>query len=167
MDIYQKQTALGFIGLALLRKKLLGDRNLIDKFLKDASTISGASVANNAKNIVKFPLKKGYKTWVNSYDEGKNILIEAEDISVRSILKNINSGGIALDVACGTGRYSKFLKKLGYEVVGTDVSEDMLKVARRKVKGVNFLNADTSKLPFSDRHFDLVVCGLGLNQTKK
>jgi len=40
------------------------------------------------------------------------------------------SGTRALDFGCGTGRSTRFLRKLGFEVTGVDVSEDMLRIAR-------------------------------------
>jgi SAM-dependent methyltransferase len=39
-------------------------------------------------------------------------------------------GRKAIDFGCGTGRSTKFLQKLGFEV-GVDIAEDMLKKARQ------------------------------------
>lgn len=39
---------------------------------------------------------------------------------------------LLLDIACGTGGFSIELAKKGIEVIGTDMSEDMLSVAREK-----------------------------------
>ncbi|WP_132029753.1 class I SAM-dependent methyltransferase, partial [Keratinibaculum paraultunense] len=39
-----------------------------------------------------------------------------------------------LDVGCGTGNFSIKLAKMGCEVVGIDVSKEMLKVAEEKAK---------------------------------
>lgn len=39
-------------------------------------------------------------------------------------------GNEALDFGCGTGRSTRFLKKLGFRAIGIDISEDMLKLAR-------------------------------------
>jgi SAM-dependent methyltransferase len=57
----------------------------------------------------------------------------------------------ALDFGCGTGRSTRFLRELGFQVTGVDVSEDMLRIARstdpsgdyRLVPGDNF---DTLKV---------------------
>jgi ubiquinone/menaquinone biosynthesis C-methylase UbiE len=40
------------------------------------------------------------------------------------------SGNIAIDFGCGTGRSSRFLKSLGFNVTGIDISKDMLDIAR-------------------------------------
>lgn len=39
-------------------------------------------------------------------------------------------GTKALDFGCGTGRSTRFLKRLGFDAIGVDIAEDMLKLAR-------------------------------------
>lgn len=40
--------------------------------------------------------------------------------------------GILLDLGCGTGNMTQRLGKLGYDMIGVDLSEDMLAIAREK-----------------------------------
>lgn len=40
------------------------------------------------------------------------------------------TGTRALDFGCGTGRSTRFLRKLGLNVTGVDISDDMLRIAR-------------------------------------
>ncbi|MFH1355524.1 MAG: class I SAM-dependent methyltransferase [bacterium] len=40
------------------------------------------------------------------------------------------SGNKALDFGCGTGRSTRFLEKLGFDVIGIDIAENMLSQAR-------------------------------------
>ena len=47
-----------------------------------------------------------------------------------AIVANHVGGTKALDFGCGTGRSTRFLRKLGLDVTGVDVSEDMLRIAR-------------------------------------
>jgi len=68
-----------------------------------------------------------------------------------------------LDVACGTGALEKLLvaRYPAQKIVGVDISENMLSVAREKLQAypqVIFQQASASKLPFEDASFDLVVC---------
>lgn len=59
------------------------------------------------------------------------------------------TGGPFLDVACGTGRVALAVADEGYEVVGIDVSEAMLALARQKTgERARFVKGDM-------RHFDL------------
>jgi len=75
-----------------------------------------------------------------------------------AILAEHVTGTTALDFGCGTGRSTRFLRKLGFNVTGVDISEDMLRIARatdpsgdyRLVPGDNF-----SELPAGA--FDLVL----------
>jgi len=68
------------------------------------------------------------------------------------------SGAKALDFGCGTGRSTRFLRKLGFNVTGVDISEDMLRIARdldpagdyRLVPGDNLTEFDSES-------FDLIV----------
>ncbi len=41
-------------------------------------------------------------------------------------------GRDAIDFGCGAGRSTRFLKKLGFNTIGVDISEDMLKQARAR-----------------------------------
>jgi ubiquinone/menaquinone biosynthesis C-methylase UbiE len=63
--------------------------------------------------------------------------------------------GSLLDLGCGTGAYSAGLAELGWDVTGVDVSEDMLRRARKR--GVNVVRADATALPFDDDTFDAAV----------
>lgn len=76
-----------------------------------------------------------------------------------------------LEVACGTGSHSKILVERGYEVTGVDISEDMLRIARRKVKGnARFLRGDMRDLDaVVEGKYDMAVClfsSISYNLTK-
>ncbi len=45
------------------------------------------------------------------------------------IFKHVK-GRKAIDFGCGTGRSTRFLQKLGFETVGVDIAEDMIKQAK-------------------------------------
>src|SRR5215475_10278988 len=47
-----------------------------------------------------------------------------------ALIRRNNHGSRALDFGCGTGRSTRFLKNLGLNVVGADVSQAMLDHAR-------------------------------------
>lgn len=66
-----------------------------------------------------------------------------------------------LDVGCGTGNYSIKLSQLGCSVVGVDISENMLEIAKKKSAKLNlnirFLHSNSEELPFDDESFDAVI----------
>ena len=104
----------------------------------------------------------GYAVWARTYDEPGNALIDREQPVVRRILDSLPLGD-AVDAACGTGRHSEYLVELGHRVVGVDVSNEMLAVARQKVAGATFKHAGLDSLPVADDSVDLVVCALALS----
>jgi demethylmenaquinone methyltransferase / 2-methoxy-6-polyprenyl-1,4-benzoquinol methylase len=74
-----------------------------------------------------------------------------------------------LDAATGTGDVAIELAKLDPEkIVGIDISDKMLDIARRKVtlKGlqniISFKQADAGRIPFSDGSFDAVTVAFGV-----
>jgi malonyl-CoA O-methyltransferase len=66
---------------------------------------------------------------------------------------------VALDLACGTGRYSQLLRQNGAgRVVSMDFSEGML----ARLSGHSRVRADMMRLPFASGVFDIVVSGLAV-----
>ncbi|WP_256381559.1 class I SAM-dependent methyltransferase [Thermococcus sp. EP1] len=90
-----------------------------------------------------------YKTKVGQYVD------RTEKKLVFSMIKSKN--GKALDLGCGTGNYTLELYMRGFDVVGVDLSEEMLKIARKKLPHVKFIRASAYSLPFEENTFDLVL----------
>jgi ubiquinone/menaquinone biosynthesis C-methylase UbiE len=67
-------------------------------------------------------------------------------------------GRRAIDFGCGAGRSTRFLQKLGFAVVGVDISADMIKIARdMDPQGDYRLMQDGDLEPFDDNSQDLVL----------
>ena len=75
--------------------------------------------------------------------------------------------GVALDAACGTGRFAEFLARRGHRVIGVDSSPDMLAHARQRVPGAEFHVAELDRLPLPDECVDVVVCALALEHVPR
>lgn len=75
--------------------------------------------------------------------------------------------GVALDAACGTGRFAEFLAQRGHRVIGVDSSPDMLAHARRRVPEAEFRVAELDALPLADDSVDVVVCALALEHVPR
>ena len=115
-----------------------------------------------ALSPLEHELLDGYARWSASYD-GHNPLIEAEEPHVHDLLTpHLGADVRALDGACGTGRHAAWLAAQGCTVDGVDQSEAMLAVAREKVPGAAFHEANLTALPFDDATFDVAVCALAL-----
>jgi SAM-dependent methyltransferase len=63
--------------------------------------------------------------------------------------------GTLLDVGCGTGAHSVLLRNHGWDLVGVDASEDMLRLARGR--GLDVVQADAATLPFGDESFAAAI----------
>jgi len=98
-----------------------------------------------------------------TYDEkreGKN-LWEQEKKVIENYIKNIKKGKNLLDLPIGTGRFIDLYEKAELTVYGIDISEDMLKEARKKVaknQKVSLLQGDAENIPLADNSVDYIVC---------
>lgn len=74
-------------------------------------------------------------------------------------------GSRILDVATGTGKQAFAFAEKGYEVIGIDISEAMLNVAKKenKFRNAKFEVADATKLPFADNSFDISCVSFALH----
>ncbi len=89
----------------------------------------------------------------------------------------VEAGQRVLDVACGTGTLAQLLaESAGPEgsVTGVDLSEGMLKVARRKAEAaglpaprLEFVQANAEDLPFADASFDRVTASLAIHELNR
>jgi len=74
------------------------------------------------------------------------------------------SGNKILELACGTGRVGIPLARIGYEVVGIDISADMLKIYREKVSKemcrvknrIRLIEDDITNMELNEK-FDMII----------
>ncbi|MGH7796703.1 MAG: class I SAM-dependent methyltransferase [Candidatus Binatia bacterium] len=73
-------------------------------------------------------------------------------------LRELCLRGDALDVGCGTGRSTRFLQGFGLRTVGLDISEAMLKEARRIDSSSEYHSyVDGTRFPFENDRFSLIL----------
>ena len=87
----------------------------------------------------------------------------------RYLASQIDISGVesALEIAAGTGRVTRQIRKVlppSVRFVATDISNDMLSIARHELNnnGINFKVEDAQDLSFPDNSFDLVICQFGM-----
>lgn len=67
-------------------------------------------------------------------------------------------GTRALDFGCGTGRSTRFLRDLGFDVVGVDIADSMLVRAREKDPDGDYRRVPDGEFPgLESRSFDLIL----------
>jgi SAM-dependent methyltransferase len=85
-------------------------------------------------------------------------------------MARLQAGDRILDAACGTGALSRLAAHevgLTGTVVGTDINEEMLKMARMATQRhlgtpIEWRQSDAAALPFADGEFDIVLCQYGV-----
>jgi ubiquinone/menaquinone biosynthesis C-methylase UbiE len=83
--------------------------------------------------------------------------------AIRKALSLTQGVRVILDLPCGTGRFTGALAREGYEIVGSDISMEMLQKAAsipdgRQPNIRGYLQANGEKLPLRDASLDCVVC---------
>lgn len=102
-----------------------------------------------------------YPTWVG---DGDGVIVDG----VGGLLPTALSGTRVLDVACGHGRASRGLARLGAGVVGVDLSADLIAMARTRELadqlGIVYHAADVAQLDqwWNGGSFDGAVCEMAM-----
>lgn len=103
-----------------------------------------------------------YNIFAEFYDDlTQNVEYEKIAKYVSSFFKKYYpSGKTVLDLACGTGTLSKLLNEEGYNIIGIDLSDDMLCIASSKsVDNASFIKGDISSFALPQK-VDYCVCSL-------
>lgn len=104
-----------------------------------------------------------YEGVADSYDQTFKLLPYREHIEAYSLYRRLGdlSGRSVLDLACGTGIFTRTIRRWGADrVVGVDISEDMVRVAREHEAhdplGIEYVVGDVAALGEVDQ-FDIAV----------
>jgi SAM-dependent methyltransferase len=96
-----------------------------------------------------------YDGLADAYDAFMELDSPYHRAAADALRRRLGAGpGRCLDLGCGGGHVIPVAQELGWEVVGTDVSADQLRVARRSLPHVELACADATALPFGDGSFD-------------
>ncbi len=88
------------------------------KYVRDDYDAIAEIYANEDRNI------ELYKTYIDKF------------------IKSLKGEGYVLDVGCAAGQFSNYLQTNGLNVVGIDFSKNLLNIAKKKFKNINFIHAD-------------------------
>ncbi|MBC5993233.1 class I SAM-dependent methyltransferase [Pontibacter cellulosilyticus] len=109
-------------------------------------------------------IEQAYNNWASQYDTNKNRTRDLEGKALRATLASIPFE-TCLEIGAGTGKNTEWLMRKAMLVTAVDLSEEMLKRARKKVNSnkVEFIQADITKdWDFKTQEYDLVSFSLVL-----
>lgn len=110
-------------------------------------------------------MQKEIKNWYASWFDTPyyHILYKDRDYAEAQIFidnithyLNLPESAKILDLACGKGRHSIYLNKLGYDVIGADLSENSIKIASKHQNDTLHFQVHDMRKPFNEK-FDAIL----------
>lgn len=112
-----------------------------------------------------------YNRYADIYDQKHGIALAGQVYNFKNyyepfLNKALPAKGKVLELGCGTGVYTRWLKERGLAVMGMDISPEILKQARRRCPNVPFFEGDCED-PAASLNPELVAEGfdaiIGIN----
>ncbi|TBW27898.1 class I SAM-dependent methyltransferase [Gramella sp. KN1008] len=107
-------------------------------------------------------IEKAYDDWSGQYDTNRNRTRDLDKELTKSVLGGLRFKEV-LELGCGTGKNTEWLLQRTEKILAVDFSENMLKIARKKINDskVSFKRADITKdWDWTVENFDLITCNL-------
>lgn len=127
---------------------------------------------NKPDSTKKEEVKEMFDNIARRYDFLNRLLSLGIDVTWRrKAIKFLQPSNpkIILDLATGTGDFAmEALKLQPKEVIGLDLSNEMMDVGRKKANThnvssiVSFIQGDSELMPFEDNYFDAITVGFGV-----
>ena len=111
---------------------------------------------------IKDNIRSVYKKYATDFDE-KIASLEIYNASYDFLLRKIQDGAAILDLACGPGNVSHYLKRYrpGIRITGVDISEEMIDIAKARIQDGEFIVRDICEVKFKSK-FDCVICAFAI-----
>lgn len=112
------------------------------------------------------PNQKAYDQFAQDYHEKRNCDRDSlwnqhlDRPMLQELLRVGPSGGRTLDLGCGSGLFTRWLKDNGFDTYGLDFSKELIAIAEKENPDIPFSIADIAQTDFADSTFETVVSGL-------
>ena len=80
--------------------------------------------------------------------------------AITRFLKPVVKNKKVVDLGCGTGILTQLIKEWGGDVVGVDISDEMLSLAKKENPGIEFVLADAENTGLKNEEFDIAASSL-------
>ena len=113
-------------------------------------------------------MSAAYEALSSCYDLLSEADYAAETEYLLALLEKNGAGKRGVDLGCGSGLFTVALKKAGYEVVGVDISPEMLMKARERLgEAALLIEQDMAKLDLGEKFDFLLSVTDGFNYIPK
>lgn len=104
-------------------------------------------------------IRRTYDTVAAAYDEQLRHELDHKpfDRNLLTTVTELCAGGVLADVGCGPGHVTDFLARSHPQVIGIDLSEEMIKIARAESPGLDFAVGSMLELAVEDQAWAGVV----------
>jgi ubiquinone/menaquinone biosynthesis C-methylase UbiE len=112
------------------------------------------------KDELSHPVREEYARLAGRYDRRWARYLDRSIARTLAHVRPVRHESL-IDVGCGTGRLLAGLlrRQAAGDLIGVDLSPEMLSVARTRLEGrVQLVEASADELPFDDGRFDWLVC---------
>lgn len=92
----------------------------------------------------------------NYYHLAGEASLDVSHPGMKELIILSKGAGSILDLGCGEGSRLNLLKDKNKKLVGIDISEQGIRMARTQYKDIEFFSGDLEELPFKTQEFDLV-----------
>lgn len=141
-----------------MNARTLGEIIAIDYYL----SVIGGNILSISKEHEY--LLQSVREWFNQTEQithYTNECIEGPTVAEQYLLNTLPNSNSVLDIGCGAGRISIYLAEHGFDVIGIDVSEGLLSVAReiskKKNQAIHYFQSEGTELNFPDEVFDALI----------
>lgn len=109
-----------------------------------------------------------FDRWASLYQE-KYMNVDLYGDSLDLFCKHVKTKGDVLELACGPGNVTKYIlnKRGDLKILGTDLSENMLELARENNPRAVFTKMDCRDISKLNKTYDAIVCAFALPYLSK
>jgi SAM-dependent methyltransferase len=102
-------------------------------------------------------INRNFDPVAHIYDETRTLPEPVREAGIPAILATVGAGARLLDGGTGTGRLAVPLREAGADIVGVDLSRNMMARQQAKQPAAKLVMGSVTALPFGDGRFDAVL----------